>query len=274
MKNLFYACLLLCWACAKPVDFEADKAALTKLIDDETKYAASGDSLNWVKCWINTSEAQFIIASANGLQQFNGWNNIRDGLKGGEPFSIKLERNNYNFAIDHEVAFVSFDQQDNWGGIEGRRTKESRALRKVDGQWKIVNAIVIAVSSYDIDANSFHIAKEKITLDPITSLSNQTGGGMYVGYLEVPAGTDFTPLFAGLPQDMCPSPHWGYVLDGSIRIKYGDGREEMVNKGEVFYLPAPHTGVVEKDLKFIDFSPLDEFNQLKAHIAKSKTSSN
>jgi hypothetical protein len=91
---------------------------------------------------------------------------------------------------------------------------------------------------------------------------------MYVGYVEVPAGTDFTPLFTGLPHDMCPAPHWGYVFEGSMRIKYADGKEETVNKGEVFYMPALHTGVAEKDTKFIDFSPEAELGQLMAHISK------
>lgn len=270
MKTWIYIFVLLCWACAKPIDFETEKTAITKLIDDETKFAAAADTINWAKCWANTAEAQFIIASASGSQQFNGWDNIKGGLKDAKPFVLKLQRDNYNFTIDQEVAFVSFDQQDNWGGIEGRRTKESRTLKKVDGQWKIVNTNVIAVSTYDKQkTNSFHVAKEKITVDPKTSFRNQPGlGGMYVGYVEVPAGTDFTPFFVGLPQDMCPSPHWGYIFEGSIRLKYPDGKEELVNKGEVFYWPAPHSGVVEKDVKFIDFSPEEEFSRLMTHIGK------
>ena len=39
--------LLVCMACTKPVDQEAEKKSITKLIDDETKFAASGDSANW-----------------------------------------------------------------------------------------------------------------------------------------------------------------------------------------------------------------------------------
>ncbi len=65
---------------------------------------------------------------------------------------------------------------------------------------------------------------------------------------------------------MCPSPHWGYLLEGSVRIKYADGHEETVNQGEVFYWPAPHTGVVLKDAKFIDFSPQEEYRQLLMHV--------
>ncbi len=42
---------------------------------------------------------------------------------------------------------------------------------------------------------------------PGTKVHNATWGGMAVGYVDMPAGTDFTPLFAGLPDDACPCPH-------------------------------------------------------------------
>ena len=170
--------------------------------------------------------------------------------------------------IDHDLAFVTFDQQDNWGGVE-RKTKESRTLKKIDGKWKIMRVTVVDVSSYDRRKTaSFHIAKEKLAVDPRTSMRNQHGlGGMAVGYVELPAGVDFSPMFVGLPQDMCPSPHWGYVLEGAMQIKYPGGKEETIKAGEVFYWPAPHTGKVTKGVKFIDFSPSAEFTQVMDHIA-------
>ncbi len=50
-----------------------------------------------------------------------------------------------------------------------------------------------------------------------------------VRYLSLPAGTDFTPLLAGLPDDRCQSPHYGYVFEGSITVRYADGTEEAVD---------------------------------------------
>lgn len=266
MKKFITLFVLLSWACAKP-DFENEKKTITQLIDDETKYAAAGDTVNWAKCWINDADAKFTFATMDGAQQLVGWDSVKTIIRGLEPFELKLKRDNYVYTIDDNVAFVSFDQEDNFS--EGRSTKESRTLRKVDGQWKIVDANIIEVSSYERrNTPSFHLAKEKIKVDPRTSFRNQPGlGGMYVGYVEVPAGTDFTPFFAGLPNDNCPSPHWGYLFEGVVRVKYPDGKEEVVNAGEVFYFPAPHTGFVEKNAKFIDFSPEAEFSQLMDHIA-------
>ena len=54
MKNLITIGVLLCWACTKPIDHEAEKAIITKLIDDETKFAAAADSAKWASCWVNT----------------------------------------------------------------------------------------------------------------------------------------------------------------------------------------------------------------------------
>jgi uncharacterized cupin superfamily protein len=92
-------------------------------------------------------------------------------------------------------------------------------------------------------------------------------GGMTVAFNEVPAGTDFSPLLRGLKNDSCHCPHWGYVVEGAIRVKYDDGKEEVVNTGDVFYLPAGHTAIVEKDLKYLEFSPEKEFGEVMDHIA-------
>ncbi len=93
-------------------------------------------------------------------------------------------------------------------------------------------------------------------------------GGMTVAYNEMPKGTDITPLLKGLENDSCHCPHWGYVVQGSIRVIYDDGTEETVKGGEVFYWPPGHTVIVEEDVKIIDFSPEKEFNEVMAHVGK------
>ena len=56
-----------------------------------------------------------------------------------------------------------------------------------------------------------------------------------------PPGVDFTPLFEGLPGDLCQCPHWGYVLTGSISLRYADGTEEATRAGEALLLAGrPH----------------------------------
>jgi quercetin dioxygenase-like cupin family protein len=72
----------------------------------------------------------------------------------------------------------------------------------------------------------------------------------------------------GLEHNSCQCPHWGYVVEGAVLIKYDDGTEEKLNAGDVFYLPPGHTAIVEKDLKMIDFSPEDELKKVMEHIGK------
>ena len=94
-------------------------------------------------------------------------------------------------------------------------------------------------------------------------------GGMTVAFNQFPAGMDLSPLLEGLTKNnSCHCPHWGYVVEGAMRMTYDDGKEELLEAGDVFYMPAGHTGIIEKDLKILDFSPQKEFNELFAHVGK------
>ena len=116
------------------------------------------------------------------------------------------------------------------------------------------------------------IKKEQIPVTmeaPGTIMRGLPGyGGMTVAFNEIPAGTDFSPLLQGLKNDSCHCPHWGYVVDGEMLVKYDDGTEERLTPGDVFYLPPGHTALVEKDLKLLDFSPEKELKEVMDHIAK------
>lgn len=80
---------------------------------------------------------------------------------------------------------------------------------------------------------------------------------MRVAVVSVPAGTDFGPLLKGHPNDVCPCPHWGYVVKGRLKIQSDDGAETL-RAGDVFYLSAGHTGVAEEDTEFLEVSPPDK----------------
>ena len=116
------------------------------------------------------------------------------------------------------------------------------------------------------------IKKEKIPVTmeaPGTTMRGLPGfGGMTVAFNEIPAGTDFSPLLQGLKNNSCHCPHWGYVVEGDLLVKYDNGTEETLSAGDVFYLPPGHTAIVGKDLKFLDFSPEKELNEVMSHIAK------
>ena len=94
------------------------------------------------------------------------------------------------------------------------------------------------------------------------------GGDVYGRYINLPAGVDFTPLLAGLPGDHCQCPHWGYVIEGSITLRYTDGSEETNRAGDLFYWPGGHTGWTDEGVKFLEFSPTAEILPVLDHLSK------
>jgi len=114
------------------------------------------------------------------------------------------------------------------------------------------------------------IQKENLPIKieaPGLALRGQSIGGMIISYNTLPKGTDFTPLLKGLSNDSCHSAHWGYIIEGKMKIIYDDGREEVTSAGEVYYWPAGHTAIVEEDLKMIELSPEKEFGEVLSHVS-------
>lgn len=91
-------------------------------------------------------------------------------------------------------------------------------------------------------------------------------GELNISNIHLPKGADATPLLEGMPQNLCQCPHWGMVLKGSINVRYGDGRTERVNAGEVYYWPAGHTVWVDEDYQAVEFSPKDGMREVMDHL--------
>ena len=56
-------------------------------------------------------------------------------------------------------------------------------------------------------------------------------GGYTVAFETFREDADGTPLFRGLPDDRCQSPHWGYVVSGRVTFCFAD-REEVYDAGD------------------------------------------
>ena len=94
-------------------------------------------------------------------------------------------------------------------------------------------------------------------------------GGMTLAFERLSAGVETAPLFKGLPDDACQSPHWGYLISGRLRIVYADGSEEPIAAGQAYYLPPGHNVVVEEDAVVIEFSPAEERARTMQHAAQA-----
>lgn len=107
------------------------------------------------------------------------------------------------------------------------------------------------------------IARQKL------DFGDATGYGTMAGeYFSLKAGTDIAPLLKGLENNLCQSPHWGYVIEGEIIVTYADGQEESTSTGDLFYWPPGHTVKVESDAEIILFSPQVEHCLVVDHLRK------
>ena len=79
---------------------------------------------------------------------------------------------------------------------------------------------------------------------------------------------DGTPVFKGLPDDRCQSPHWGYVVRGRLTFRYA-GHDETYEAGDAYYAPPGHIPVVPAGTEVVEFSPTDENNRTLEVIARN-----
>ena len=93
-------------------------------------------------------------------------------------------------------------------------------------------------------------------------------GGMTIAFERLSAGVETAPLFRGLPDDACQSPHWGYLIEGRLRVLSTDGTEESIVAGQAYYLPAGHNVVVEQDALVLEFSPTEDRARTMEHAAQ------
>jgi hypothetical protein len=93
-------------------------------------------------------------------------------------------------------------------------------------------------------------------------------GGYTVGFESFREDADATPLFKGLPDDRCQSPHWGYVLKGRVTFRFAD-REEVYETGDAYYAPPGHVPVIEAGTDIVEFSPTEAYGQTMAVVERN-----
>ncbi len=85
-------------------------------------------------------------------------------------------------------------------------------------------------------------------------------GDIHVGFETYNEEFDITPLLKGLPDDRCQCPHYGYVLQGRMRVRYAD-HEEVVDAGDAYYIAPGHSPIMEAGTEIVEFSPKDEYQR-------------
>ncbi|MGH3984166.1 MAG: hypothetical protein ACRDST_16165 [Pseudonocardiaceae bacterium] len=68
---------------------------------------------------------------------------------------------------------------------------------------------------------------------------------------------DSTPLFRGLPDDMCQCRHQGYVVSGQLTFKTKDGSFDVA-AGEAFDVPPGHIPLFSAGCEWVQFTATAE----------------
>jgi hypothetical protein len=90
-------------------------------------------------------------------------------------------------------------------------------------------------------------------------------GEQNVAWVRLPAGTDLRPALVGLPDDLCPVPHWGYMIKGRLVMHTRDG-DETYEAGQAFYWPPGHAPEAIEDCEYVDVSPTDGLEGVVRHL--------
>jgi hypothetical protein len=89
-----------------------------------------------------------------------------------------------------------------------------------------------------------------------------------VGFETFRADADSAAFFRGLPDDRCQSPHWGYVIAGSLTFRYADG-EETFRAGDAYFAPPGHTPMVSEGTEVVEFSPTEAYAETMAVVERN-----
>ena len=134
-------------AAEKSVDTAKEQAALMKALEAEWAAATSDDLARWSEGWVHAPYVRR-LGSSPKVTNTAGWDAILAAKKkaiaakpSGAPNALgldpKVARENFNFRIYRDAAWVTFDQHSIWEG-KPYVSRETRIFEKHDGKWKVV----------------------------------------------------------------------------------------------------------------------------------------
>jgi hypothetical protein len=92
--------------------------------------------------------------------------------------------------------------------------------------------------------------------------------GFTVSFVSIKQTHDLAPILAALPGGTCSCPHWGYVFEGQVIVRYAD-HEETFQAGDAFYMPPGHTPSATAGARLLQISPADQLADVEAAIARA-----
>jgi hypothetical protein len=92
--------------------------------------------------------------------------------------------------------------------------------------------------------------------------------GYAVSFVSIHQDADLAPMLKGLPDDLCPCPHWGYMFKGRLTWHFAD-HDEVFEAGDAFYVAPGHTPQAEAGSEFLQFSPSEELRVVQEAIMRN-----
>lgn len=92
--------------------------------------------------------------------------------------------------------------------------------------------------------------------------------GYEISFLDFREEADMAGLLKGLPDDLCPCPHWGYVTAGQVTFTFS-GHVEVFEAGDAFYVPPGHSPAASAGAAFVLISPAEQVAEVNAVIQRN-----
>ncbi len=97
-----------------------------------------------------------------------------------------------------------------------------------------------------------------VDLDGVGQQHRAVDGGMTIALEHWAKGLDTGEMYADLPDGACQESHWGYVVNGSLTMRFTDGTSETLNAGQAYYIRPGHNALVNRDVDLVEFTPADQ----------------
>lgn len=145
-------------SCEQPLDFEEEKAAIIKVINQETNAYLERDFEAVFATHVHDSMNIRLTAGADNYVFLEGWDEVAKHLSGDETeddlspgLNISVEKSNYRMKIYPNSAWVVCDQK--WTSrfdedVTEINSIQVRFMEKIDGEWKISFVSWIGTSGY------------------------------------------------------------------------------------------------------------------------------
>ena len=144
--------------CEQALDMEKEKAAIIKVINQETESYLERDFDAMYATHVHDSLNMRLTAGADNYVFAEGWEDVSKHMSGDETedelnpdLHIKVEKTNYRMKVYPGSAFVVCDQM--WTStfdddVTEIESIQVRFLEKIEGEWKISFVSFIGVSGY------------------------------------------------------------------------------------------------------------------------------